>query len=265
MERAHKNEKGADDGGGRNEGHGRSGAPQAKPAVSIGRLLIFAAVFLLGMLIGALGLHYGLERPALDAAHAQITRYEQDMAAMRGHLTKAESTVAALEGRLHVEEGTRRGLYTSLQTLQSELGRAHDTIAFYEQLMPPGPKGSISIRALDIERAGPNLRYRLLLMRSGAGDSAFTGSLQFVAQGQVAGEEVQVELKPATIEAVSQPPTDEADPADDEPLSLEFVDFQRSSGLLGLPEGFVPHQVTVNVLEGQTLRTSREYDLPATE
>jgi len=259
MERAQKNEKGAVEGG------GRSSTAQPKPASRIGRLLVVGTVFLLGMLIGALGLYFGVERPALDAAHATMMQYEQDMAAMRGRLTKAESTVAALEGRLHVEEGTRRGLYTSLQTLQLELGRAHDTIAFYEQLMPPGPKGAISIRALDIERLGPNLRYRLLLMRSGAGNTPFKGSLQFLAEGQVAGEAVQVELKPAVIDAAGPLAAGETDPADGEPLSLEFVDFQRSSGLLGLPEGFVPRQVTVNVLEGQTLRTSREFDLPAPE
>lgn len=223
-------------------------------------------VFVIGALAGAVALHFGWERPALDTARVRAQLYEQDLAALRGHLDQANKAVAALEGRLLVEESTRRGLETGLKVMQDELGRARDSLAFYEQLMPPGPKGAVSLRALDIERAGPHLRYRLLLMRSGANDKTFQGALQFVAQGQMGGEATTVTLLPTVIPAVeSSGSSNEALPeplADVDLLALEFTDFQRSSGLLSLPAGFEPESVTVNVLEGRSVRVSRSIELP---
>jgi len=231
-------------------------------------------VFVIGALAGAAALHFGWERPALDTARARAQVYEQDLAALRGHLDQANNAVAALEGRLLVEESTRRGLETGLRVMQDELGRARDSLAFYEQLMPPGPKGAISIRALDIERVGPQLRYRVLLMRSGTNDKAFEGSLQFVAEGRVNGEEASVTLLPTVLAAAqeagasSEPGQTEAGVTGENQagtglLAVEFTEFQRSSGLLSLPVGFEPESVTVNVLEGRNVRTSRSIELAA--
>lgn len=232
----------------------------------LGQIALALAIFAGGFTGGAAWLYLAFERPALDAANARIERYEQDIAALRGHLEDARNAAAALEGRFMVEESTRRGLESGLRATQEELGRARDTIAFYEQLMPPGPKGAVSVRALDIERAGPHLKYRVLLMRSGSNDKSFQGRLQFVATGLQDGREVTVELLPGTVSPVPEP-------ADSTPvkaaavdaLALEFNDFQRSSGLLALPPGFVPAAVTVNVLEGKTLRVSRSIELPLDE
>lgn len=259
-------------------------------------------LLVLGMGLGAAAMHFGLRQPAFQAAEARIEQYEQDLAALQGRLDDAGAMVAALEGRLRVEESTRRGLEATLGTVQGELGRARDTLAFYEQLMPPGPDGAISVRALDIEREGPHLKYRMLLMRSGSNGKPFQGELQFLAQGRVNGEAVTVPLRPATaapeaghsaasaeaLDVAGAPGansvsgareagnadaangTDGANGAGEvngatavtAPLAVAFSEFQRSSGLLGLPEGFEPESVTVNVLEGRTVRVSRSIELP---
>lgn len=262
---------------------GRQSAQQG-PARSraLNRVGVAVLATLLGALAGAALVHFALERPALDAAHARAQAYEQELAAVRGRLQQTANSAAALEGRLQVEESTRRGLETTLRTLQGELGRAQDTLAFYEQLMPPGPKGALTVRALDIERAGPHLRYRVLLMRSGSSDKPFQGSLQFLADGRLDGEDVTVPLSPIVVQAAQSGQGRQADvedagspaialadeqaiagdvEADTELLAVEFADFQRGSGLLGLPPGFEPDSVTVNVLEGRTLRTSRSVEL----
>lgn len=191
---------------------------------------------------------------------------------MRGRLKMADSATAALEGRLLVEESTRRGLETTLGTLQAEFGRAQDSLAFYEQLIPPGPNGAVTIRALDIERTGPHLRYRVLLMRSGSHDKPFQGSLQFLADGRLDGQKASASLLPITVQGTdgdgaSSKEAVQVDAAKPEAglMAVEFADFQRSSGVLGLPPGFVPESVTINVLEGRTLRTSRSVDLPVAE
>src|SRR3546814_19832949 len=77
-------------------------------------------------------------------------------------LAGARAEADALEGKLAVEESTRKGLEASLQALQSELGRARDQLAFFDQLLPPGPKGAVSIRALEVEHLGPTLQYKEL-------------------------------------------------------------------------------------------------------
>lgn len=233
----------------------------------MGGVLAALGIFIVGALVGAVLMHVGLERPALDAASARLQANEQDLAALRGRLEQANNTAAALEGRLQIEESTRRGLETGLQVMQSELGQARDSLAFYEQLMPPGPKGAVSLRALDIERAGPHLRYRLLLMRSGSNDKAFHGSLRFVATGRLNHQEATVTLMPLTLSASESPVPAHAELAEGpaegaDLLAVEFSDFQRSSGLLGLPPGFEPQAVTVDVLEGRVLRTSRSVELP---
>lgn len=233
-------------------------ARQVTGAWHPGSMLAALAVFLVGAVSGAGFMYFGLERPALDAAQSRAQTYEQDLAALRGRLELANNAAAALEGRLLVEESTRRGLETGLQAMQTELGAARDSLAFYEQLMPPGPQGAISIRALDIERVGPHLRYRLLLMRSGNNDKAFQGNLQFLAKGLLNGEAATVTLLPTTLPVSSENETDTSAGL----MAVELTDFQRDSGLLSLPAGFVPESLTVNVLEGRTLRTSRNVELP---
>ncbi len=230
------------------------------PRVSGSWAIWAVGVFVAGIAVGVAGLYFGLERPALDDARGRIDLYQHELGNLRAQLNDVTVQAAALEGRLLVEESTRRGLETGLRAVQDELGRARDSIAFYEQLMPPGPKGSISVRALEIEPAGPNLKYRMLLMRSGSSEKPFQGELQFVAQGRLQGEASSLPLQPA-LSGAALSSANEADP-DGETLAIEFSDFQRSSGFLGLPEGFVPDSVTVNVLEGRTLRASHTLELP---
>lgn len=236
--------------------------PVSRPKDSGGTATWFRALgavslLAVGILVGGAAAHFGLERPALEAAQARLEAAELDLAAMRHRLEQANTRTIALEGELLVEESTRRGLETALRSTQESLGRAQDTVAFYEQLMPPGPKGAITIRALDMEQVGPHLNYRLLLMRSGNNDKPFQGRLQFVAEGVLDDEKVSLPLVPAADPPVNQ----EAEPEDNDLLSVEFANFQRGSGVLVVPAGFSPSAVTVNVLEGTNIRATRRLEL----
>lgn len=237
----------------------RPAPPPVRPG--LGRLGALLIAILCGAVVGGAIVYFLFERPALEAAQARAQAYEQELISVRGQLMQANSLVAALEGRLQVEESTRRGLETVMSALQGDLGKAQDSLAFYEQLIPPGPQGAVTIRALDFERIGPHLSYRLLLMRSGSNDKPFQGSLQFMAQGSAAGEEVSVPLFTATKQAEGEGSGDSGTDS----IPLEFSDFQRNSGLLRLPPGLELKSVTLNVLEGDTLRTSRSVELPAAD
>src|SRR5690606_13747977 len=98
-----------------------------------------------------------------------------------------KTSMDALQGKFLVEESTRKSLEVTLQETQAELGRARDQLAFFDRLLPPGPNGSISIRALDFEPRGPTLLYKVLLMRNAPGAEPFAGRLQFIAKGVAAG------------------------------------------------------------------------------
>jgi hypothetical protein len=244
--------------------------------VSLSCVLAGVGLLLLGGFLGGAWVHIGVKGPALDAAIARVDQYQQDLAAMRARLDESQNAAAALEARLLVEESTRRGLESSLRAVQTELGQARDTLAFYEELHPPGPSGAVTVRALDVAQAGPHLKYRLLVMRSGGSDKPFRGELKFRAEGTAGGERVVVELRPAVQPPIA-PGDDGSSGADaaapgktsaesgPDPLTLEFMEFQRSSGLLALPEDFEPSSVTVDVLEGRNLRASRSVDLPGTQ
>jgi hypothetical protein len=142
------------------------------------------------------------------------------------------------------------------------LGQARDRLAFYDQLLPPGPKGAVSIRALDIERLGPTLQYKVLLMRNAKDDTPFKGHMQFVAKGEQQGKPVKISLQPALTPDSHVGPDSAADAAGPD---LIFDQFLRSGGLLSIPEGFTPQAVTLNILEGSTLRVTRTINLPAAD
>ncbi|NYT63426.1 hypothetical protein H0A66_14005 [Alcaligenaceae bacterium] len=227
-----------------------------------GRWLILP-VLLLGMVLGGLSGKYWIKGQASQQYAAASHDLQALLQESRAGLEQAHTQLAALQGQLAVEVSTRKGLEASLQAAQAELGRAHDQLAFFNQLLPPGPAGSISVRALDIEQLGPTLQYKVLLMRNGAEGKPFKGLMQFVAKGSRQGKTVKIELQAATLPANGAAVSSST--ATVNGLELNFEQFQRSGGLLSLPEGFTPQTITLNVLEGDTVRLSRTVNLPAAD
>jgi len=166
------------------------------------------------------------------------------------------------DGELVIERAARQELETQLRAVQAEVGRVRDQLAFYEQLLPPGPEGSVDIRGVQIDREGGGLRYKVLLMRSGRnGGASFAGALRFQATGVLKGETVTVDLAPLQVKAETGPVTVTGESTTAASLALQFDQYQRSQGVLAVPEGFVPESVTVSVLEGDTVRASRSIKL----
>lgn len=213
------------------------------------------------------------QRSGPDALELQL-RTQQ--AAQVQVLTEFESQIAAANARtqqvqqaLTIERAARAELEKSLATLQEELGRNKDHLAFYEQLLPPGPQGALALRAVELERQDRTLAFRVLLMRSGKpGKPAeqFNGRLQFVATGLKDGQEVTVVLQPsqrALSAGASTSPLNTLGAAteDQDSLKLSFDQFQRSQGVLALPKDFEPSSVVVSILSGEIVLASRKVDL----
>lgn len=176
----------------------------------------------------------------------------------RQELQHLQAEFDALRSQIVIEESTRKGLESRLSDTQAELVRAQEQLAFYDQLLPAGPNGALSLRAFDINRRGELLQYRVLLQRSATGAPDFKGRLQFQASGLQDGQPAQIQL-----EAARAPAANPADPQD--ALNLRFDRFQRANGWLLIPEGFEPESVTLKVFEDDVLRLTRKVDLDSTE
>ncbi|NYT66585.1 hypothetical protein H0A58_11485 [Alcaligenaceae bacterium] len=217
-------------------------------------VLVLLAV-LLGGTAGVAGTNWWLSNTPDDADQAQQLQHE--LLLSEGNLIQTQAKLDVALANVAVEASTRKALETTLQDTQAELGQVRDQLAFFNQLFPPGPAGAVSIRALDIQQAGPNLQYRALLMRSGTSSTPFKGKMQFAAKGLQDGKTVKIGLQPVQMDDLT------ASPSNDAGFPLDFEQFQRSGGLLSLPEGFIPQTVTLNILEGSTVRVSRTVSLPA--
>lgn len=241
-----------------------SATSQPRPA---GGLLRVLAGLLVGVLLGgSLGYFYAQRqaRPQ-DVVVISTAQAEAQQEAVRQQATQLRYTQGQLDtadGELVIERAAREELETQLRAAQADVGRVRDQLAFYEQLLPPGPEGSVDIRGVQIDREGGGLRYKVLLMRSGRnGGSPFAGALRFQATGILKGETVTVDLAPMQVKAETGPVTATGETTTAASLALQFDQYQRSQGILAVPEGFVPESVTVSVLEGDTVRASRSIKL----
>jgi hypothetical protein len=241
----------------------QAGAAQAAPAPGKRKgLNLEVPALLAGLVLGAAAALYWVDSADHPETDTQTQQLQTELIARRAELLRTQAQLDALTGQLVMEASTRKGLETTLQTTQDELGQARDRLAFYDQLLPPGPKGAVSIRALDIERLGPTLQYKVLLMRNAKDDTPFKGHMQFVAKGEQQGKPVKITLQPALTPGSHAGPDSAADAAGPD---LIFDQFLRSGGLLSIPEGFTPQAVTLNILEGSTLRVTRTINLPAAD
>ena len=261
----------------------------------ITRWPVMLAALVMGLALGAVAGHYYARKSTTTAPSVTITAEQiaaQD-AAVRQSEAESRFLRAQLDtadGEIAVERAARKELETQLRAAQDEIGLVRERLAFFEQLLPPGPEGVVDIRGAEVQRDGQGLKYRVLLMRSGRGDAPFTGALRFQASGVLKGEVVSVDLAPMQIKVetpvgTNAGATEAANPSADKTTSkgnknstndassrsasdsatgllpLQFDQYQRTEGVLELPEGFVPETVTISVLEGTTVRASRTVKL----
>ena len=237
---------------------------------SAGRTFVFwSGGALLLIAAGAAAGIFFTQRPSAEdvALHLRTERLAQ--ATIRSELETqirdAQIRNEHLRNELTIERSARAELEKNLAQLQVELGRSKDHLAFYEQLLPPGPQGSIALRAVELERNGANLNYRVLLMRSGKPGERVNARLQFVAAGMLGDNETELSLLPRQAvpdpNAVSTGAIPGVTPELTDSLKLSFEQFQRSQGVLAVPSDMKVKFVTVQVLDGDIVLASRRVDL----
>ena len=168
-----------------------------------------------------------------------------------------------------------------IEGLNDEVTRLNGELAFYEEMIPAGPDGAVSLRAFDAHQEGMYINFKVMLSVSGRGvQEPFSGRLQFTATGQRDGEELTIDLYPevlpvvdplseggSLIGSIAQGNSEKLGGADlkvaemSPILELNFTRIQRREGLLVIPFGFSPTEVTLKVLEGNRVKLSKTIKL----
>ncbi len=218
----------------------------------LSRLMLLLVVFA----AGALAMHFGMHA----GEHADLQARQSQVESLQAELARAQADLAARRSEAEVQAGTQRVLQDKNAELQQELGRTRDQLAFYEQLIPPGPAGAVAVRAFDIQADGEFLRYRVLLTRNAAPQAEpFKGRMRFVANGRSQGKAVKIELNPPVASAAGEAAASSAPGAD--PLALVIDQFPRSTGVLQQVPDLTIESVRLEILEGDTVRAAQDADL----
>lgn len=202
------------------------------------RLLTRLLFLLIVFIAGALTMHFGMHADDHDnmlRLQTTIENQDQQINQLQLDLSKAQSEASLLRG-------TDKGLEGQILNLQQELTDIRDQLSFYEQLVPAGPAGSVTIRAFAAEQKNDILDYKILLTRNVKADAPeFNGYMQFVITGQLNNQEKTVQIKPA-------------DGSQNDPLQIKFERFQRNSGVLQLEPDFKVQSVQLEIYEGDNLK-----------
>ena len=144
------------------------------------------------LVLGGLLVACVMQGPSTGAQRLQLrterAALEQERTELEAERTQTSSQFNQAQRALLTERAMRVELEKILANVQLELGRTQDQLAFFEDLLPPGPQGALDIRAVDVRQHAEGLHYRVLLMRSGKATKPFVGALQFVAKGYCRGD-----------------------------------------------------------------------------
>lgn len=217
----------------------------------LARALATGLAFVLVFIAGAAAMHLGMH-----AGDGERIRGLQDqLASQQAESARLLAEADAARNEAEIQASTQRVLQEKLAGLQQQLGQVRDQLAFYEQLIPPGPAGAVAVRAFDIQADGDFLRYRVLLTRNAAPDAQpFKGRMRFVAEGLRQDKTVKMELGPPQV----ADPAGGTESAPADPLALVFDQFQRGTGVLQVPSGVQIRSVRLEILEGETVRATQD-------
>jgi len=160
----------------------------------------------------------------------ESNRLQAAQAAAERERARLEAELAQASGRLEAVLAEQQRLAAELAASVGERGALRASIEALLAVLPPDPRGgAVEVRAARFKADGGKLGYDVVLARPQAGAAPFTGVLHFVVAGRTArGTETTVALEPVKV-AVGR--------------------FEIASGALPMPEGFVPREATIRVLD----------------
>jgi hypothetical protein len=188
-------------------------------------------LLLLGAAGGAAAVIYVQERhlpPRLSASESAGLRTA--FATADAERQRLQGELAQTSGKLDAALADNKRLGEELASNREAVGRLREDVAFVTDALPADPRGgAVEVRAARFARSGSGLSYEVALAREAARGKALTGVMQLVVTGDSGrGAEASVSL---------------------EPIPVAVTSHQVLRGGAPLPDGFVPRQCAIRVLD----------------
>ncbi|NLA51018.1 MAG: hypothetical protein GX860_02655 [Alcaligenaceae bacterium] len=247
---------------------------------------MIARLFLLflGVAIGGGATYYYQKAELLRTQDVWRAEYAEQMKQAEGqaliNYQALESLYNEQKAKVLIDDAMIVQYSREIERLSDEVTHLTSELAFYEEMIPAGPEGALSLRAFEAHQEGMYINFKLMLSVSGRGvQEPFSGRLRFTAKGEKDGEEQTIELYPAVAPSAELAADDSSmigniaqgsgelkvvdlKTAEMSPiLELNFTRIQRREGLLIIPFGFTPKEITLNVLEGNSVKLSKTIEL----
>lgn len=184
-----------------------------------------------GIVIGVGGVVFTQERylpPRLSAAESAQLRQSFDRAERERQ--RLSNELAATSEQLKAALSEKSTLSTDLAASKQTIERLRAQLGSLVAALPPDPRGgAVEVRSANFSARAGAFVYEVLLTRAKSSAAPFSGVMQFAVTGSSGrGVETTVSLKPVEI-------------------SLDA--FESLRGSLPLPDGFVPREAVVRVLD----------------
>jgi hypothetical protein len=178
---------------------------------------------------------YQLGRSHTERRLAEAAEMEEALSAARETIVDLERRIADYELSQTVDGTAQEELRRTMKSLRDELADGREELRFYRQLMAPSEaERGLRVERLElVSRAGtPEIGYRLLLTQVVDHHQWLTGTVRFEVSGHLGETEQVLSLTELGATAAY-------------PLPFKFRYFQDLTGILSLPQGFLPAKVTI--------------------
>lgn len=171
-------------------------------------------------------------------ARAERAKLRERIAELEAELPRLRAIADTSDSRVQVERTALGQLGQQVKTLEQENARLKEELAFFENVLPGGREGRLSIYRFRVEESGVpgEYRYRMLVMNGGGKEPRdFHGSVQLVVNVERGSGNAVISLPE------SRGPT--------EGFKLDFKRVQRVEGLFRVEPSDKVKTVQVRVLE----------------
>jgi hypothetical protein len=218
------------------------------------RLLIGGA--LLGAVVAGWGFYaYGQYQGGYDVIEASRQRLElhSKIRALESERDQLRIQVASLQQGQVIDEqsyGTVRG---DLKQLQEEILELRKEVEFYRGIASPKERqGGIAIQSFKVQPVGESglYRFELVITQVLNNGNSVAGNLRLALEGTVNGQPHKIDFS-------------EISPDRSVKSSFRFRYFDKISGDIRLPEGFVARNVHVEVVANGRKSVEKSFAWPA--
>jgi hypothetical protein len=143
---------------------------------------------------------------------------------------------AQLERSSQIEHNAYLDVKSSLTKLQDELLELQKEVAFYQSIVSPELKEGLKVQSFQLLETGlgEQVRYSLVLTKSGKNDRYVQGNVEMKITGARQGERASLSVTEVSSEAADS-------------MKFRFRYFQNLEGNVTLPTDFEPEEIEILV------------------